>query len=85
MVPEDRFSTSIRNYMWYYSKENVSEAVFPLSERQTFPADVNSTCLFWEKINGTYHIKEQDCDHRPDGLFFVVCEAIDDKPLDPWA
>ena len=82
VVPEDRNSTSARNYVWSYSNETVSDAIFPWSNRTTFPETVDETCLYLDATGGGtgYVIKESACSVGSD-IPRVLCESIRDKPL----
>ena len=79
MVPEDRNSTTARNYTWSYTNETVSDEIFPWASRINFSADVEDTCLYWDD----FVINEAPC--ASDGLLgkntFVICETVHDMPL----
>ena len=93
MVPDDRNSTSARNYRWYHSNETVSEAVYPMSERLNFTGDVEETCLIWEgppwdgpdpykgsaDPSRTYTITEIPCHDNVES--YALCEAVGEIPL----
>ena len=93
MVPEDRNSTSARSYRWDHSNETVSEAIYPMSERLNFTADVADTCLVWEgppwagpdpfrgsaDPNRTYTISEIPCHGNEES--YALCEAVGEIPL----
>ena len=84
MVPEDRNSTGVRRYRWGRTNETVDDAVFPLSERSTFQATVDETCLYFtdddgNERNGTFVIKEEDCSEE-NHIQRVMCETVHGIP-----
>ena len=82
VVPEDRNSTSARNYVWSYSNETVSDVIFPWSNRTTFNATVGETCLYLNETGGGtgYVIKEEACSEKK-AIPRVLCESVRDIPL----
>ena len=79
VTPEDRNSTSARNYTWSYTNETVSDAIFPWANRTIFPDTVGETCLYWD----AFEIKEAPCDSDgvDGGNTYIICETVHDMPL----
>ena len=87
MIPEDRNSTSKRNYTWSYTNDTVDVAVYPLSDRTPFPDVTEETCIYWRRWgnggNPRLDLMEERCGiGQIEGANTnVLCEAVHDKPL----